>query len=748
MGAALTRNRNGHEETTDLSTQSAYRFPPKAGSYFGTHFIMGGERFESPQPGEYLFGDSDELNFLGNKPVPFPYPVPSGNEPTKTLKSLVYIRKDSIRLVKAPGADKVTVDGSVEGCLSTQYNVEFIFDSDVKCAIRVHYFCAEEVVNGQVVYHPRDPTMSSEIFHYKRGAGQSFSQPTHTVDPSKFSDEEWQYNFDKELYPIAIHCVVEEEEHSGHAHITYAVIEKSQEGSYTIKPLKQKQVVDGLCYLLQEIYGIENKNMERLKDIDPDDEVEDSGAECVICMSDMRDTLILPCRHLCLCSSCADSLRYQASMCPICRVKFRALLQIRAMRKKVAPVSSNTPQSDSDDNPVNQEGVPPGYEAISLIEALNGQVVPPLSGEGVHLQISGPPAVFTVEKKGQKETKVTVTGPIEYQKEMDTDKESSKGTLEKQKDKDKKQVLDTTDVTSTDAVSDATPEESVPRSEFIERSRSPPKATVVTVRCSPDGKMITETKISPMRETDLAPAPVSNRRHPERDYKATPNLGRMACGLSTGDMADDEREDSSEPEADYDDRDSDPGTTTTSHKSSNQSLYQDAPAALMAVDVESSACNERDIKEKSPLSDKAFAGSKPISQRQNKGKGEVADGAAGVAFKQPDELSAPAHHQLESEISSTPTMKTSPPHSRLSSQPHHQQHQQHVSYDPLQVASLSDVYSLHSSGTEGSSFGSNCSANALLPQEEGLRSESNAEGEEDDDDNQTMGNSDRRNPAV
>lgn len=45
----------------------------------------------------------------------------------------------------------------------------------------------------------------------------------------------------------------------------YAVIEKSPEGSYLIKPLKQKQFVDGLCYLLQEIYGIENKNMERMK---------------------------------------------------------------------------------------------------------------------------------------------------------------------------------------------------------------------------------------------------------------------------------------------------------------------------------------------------------------------------------------------------------------------------------------------------------------------------------------------------
>ena len=51
-------------------------------------------------------------------------------------------------------------------------------------------------------------------------------------------------------------------------------------------------------------------------------------------MSDMRDTLILPCRHLCLCSHCAESLRYQASSCPICRSPFRALLQVRAMRKK------------------------------------------------------------------------------------------------------------------------------------------------------------------------------------------------------------------------------------------------------------------------------------------------------------------------------------------------------------------------------------------------------------------------------
>ena len=47
----------------------------------------------------------------------------------------------------------------------------------------------------------------------------------------------------------------------------------------------------------------------------------DNSAECVVCLSDVRDTLILPCRHLCLCNTCADTLRYQANNCPICRLR-------------------------------------------------------------------------------------------------------------------------------------------------------------------------------------------------------------------------------------------------------------------------------------------------------------------------------------------------------------------------------------------------------------------------------------------
>lgn len=37
------------------------------------------------------------------------------------------------------------------------------------------------------------------------------------------------------------------------------MVEQYSDGSYILKALKQKLFVDGLCYLLQEIYGIENK---------------------------------------------------------------------------------------------------------------------------------------------------------------------------------------------------------------------------------------------------------------------------------------------------------------------------------------------------------------------------------------------------------------------------------------------------------------------------------------------------------
>jgi len=143
---------------------------------------------------------------------------------------------------------------------------------------------------------------------------------------------------------------------------TLASIERGVErarngvGMLVLKPLKQKLIADGVVYLLQEIFGIENK--------DTCDADEENGAECIICMCDLRDTVILPCRHLCICSGCAENLKYKLNNCPICRSPFRALLQLKAMRalSTVSVTDQASAQSMSQTR----------YETLTLIEALNG----------------------------------------------------------------------------------------------------------------------------------------------------------------------------------------------------------------------------------------------------------------------------------------------------------------------------------------------------------------------------------------
>ncbi|XP_045046067.1 E3 ubiquitin ligase RNF157 isoform X3 [Desmodus rotundus] len=379
MGALTSRQHAGVEEV-DIPSNSVYRYPPKSGSYFASHFIMGGEKFDSTHPEGYLFGENSDLNFLGNRPVAFPYAAPPPQEPVKTLRSLINIRKDTLRLVKC--AEEVKTPGEEAGRARVHYNVEFTFDADARVAITIYYQATEEFQNGIASYLPKDNSLQSETVRYKRGVCQQFCLPSHTVDLSEWAEDELGFDLDREVYPLVVHAVVDEgDEYFGHCHVLLGTFEKHTDGTFCVKPLKQKQVVDGVSYLLQEIYGIENKyNTQESKVVE--DEVSDNSAECVVCLSDVRDTLILPCRHLCLCNTCADTLRYQANNCPICRLPFRALLQIRAMRKKLGPLSPtsfnpiiSSQTSDSEEHS-SSENIPPGYEVVSLLEALNGPLTP------------------------------------------------------------------------------------------------------------------------------------------------------------------------------------------------------------------------------------------------------------------------------------------------------------------------------------------------------------------------------------
>ena len=81
---------------------------------------------------------------------------------------------------------------------------------------------------------------------------------------------------------------------------------KQMTGKYDV--VKQVVITNKAAYATQEIFGNEE---------DEDQE------ECVICLCDPKDTILMPCRHLCVCSSCFARLE----LCPVCRSPFTAYLR-------------------------------------------------------------------------------------------------------------------------------------------------------------------------------------------------------------------------------------------------------------------------------------------------------------------------------------------------------------------------------------------------------------------------------------
>lgn len=48
-------------------------------------------------------------------------------------------------------------------------------------------------------YMPRDASMNSEAYYYKKGANQLFSQTSHIFDPTAYNEEDLMYNADREV---------------------------------------------------------------------------------------------------------------------------------------------------------------------------------------------------------------------------------------------------------------------------------------------------------------------------------------------------------------------------------------------------------------------------------------------------------------------------------------------------------------------------------------------------------------------
>ncbi|KAF8086268.1 hypothetical protein N665_0630s0018 [Sinapis alba] len=241
-----------------------------------------------------------------------------------TIRNDVNLKKESLKLEPDPDNPG-------------RFLVSFTFDATVSGRITLIFFAKES--EQCVLTATKEDTLSPITMDFEKGLGQKFKQPPGSgIDLSLFEDSELfkAAAAETDVYPLAVKAEAvtsggdedgEEslEESKKNAQITQAVYEKDK-GEVKIRVVKQILWVNGTRYELQEIYGIGNTVD---GDDDSSDDGNDPGKECVICLSEPRDTTVLPCRHMCMCSGCAKVLRFQTNRCPICRQPVERLLEIQ-----------------------------------------------------------------------------------------------------------------------------------------------------------------------------------------------------------------------------------------------------------------------------------------------------------------------------------------------------------------------------------------------------------------------------------
>lgn len=117
-----------------------------------------------------------------------------------------------------------------------------------------------------------------------------------------------------------------------------------------------------------------------------------------MCLSEPRDTTVLPCRHLCMCSGCARLLRGQTNRCPICRTPVEKLLEIkvapRDAKKDKAGASSSQKGAAKGAGPTAQVPVPPAPAPVPAVLAGAG------AGAGAAGGAAGPGAAAGADAGG------------------------------------------------------------------------------------------------------------------------------------------------------------------------------------------------------------------------------------------------------------------------------------------------------------------------------------------------------------
>ncbi|CAI2375750.1 unnamed protein product [Moneuplotes crassus] len=237
-------------------------------------------------------------------------------EDVPVLKSHNNLRRDSLCLKKIRGSP-----GDV-------YSLNFVFSCTFDCIITIQ-LCASEFRSAEkdapTLYFYTPPELENGSFQYKfsKGAIHEFPEKAFTLDFNKYDLEDMTTYKEDEYCPIVITI-----ENQGrnipqvYRHkCLMLILTKNSRGEYNILIKKQCLLFDKNIFKIEDIYGFEKQD-------DTGDFGDESTKECIICYTNTKNTVVYPCRHICLCNSCTQVVRMQNSKCPICRLEAEKFITV------------------------------------------------------------------------------------------------------------------------------------------------------------------------------------------------------------------------------------------------------------------------------------------------------------------------------------------------------------------------------------------------------------------------------------
>ncbi|OMJ93238.1 hypothetical protein SteCoe_3816 [Stentor coeruleus] len=258
---------------------------------------------------------------MGNRPVieiEVQEMVPT-NERRQSSAPLVLVEEDKAQMPRTTPVPHIKTSCHLitDSFVLKDSNIfSFIFDSLTDCKI---------IITPKVsASESQNPENYTKTFLTKPGLNQEFcgwpldfSLPKTdlSLETSSITTQNDIYTSINSINLITreLKIVLECQKPYFHCETSIVIFRKNQD-SYIGEVKIQKLLYKGKNYILKELFG---------------DNQQDDKLECAVCLCNKRDTVIIPCYHLCLCASCGNMLRVQSyKKCPMCRCEAEALLKI------------------------------------------------------------------------------------------------------------------------------------------------------------------------------------------------------------------------------------------------------------------------------------------------------------------------------------------------------------------------------------------------------------------------------------